>query len=384
MITVEQAIDNEFGRQWVRAQFEARRGVYLALPYIDINDGNLIDGLVFSQIMYWHGPNQETGESRLRRQKDGHYWITKNHKDWFTETRVKNETVRRSLERLTERSLIFYELHGEVGLKTPWLRVNWPEFERRIKIWMEFVGIEVVEKDYQTIINIFKIDGFQPTPLVSDTDPLVPNTPPSVFDTTPLVLNTESNTENTTKSTSENTTDLKDAVGPQAGAPAAKNKPKRKQQNHFSGSTSVGEDAKPPKYSSLEQYLLKALGRNKLTDNMRDQLDRDVPVPDQFGDRHMHPSPNDLFDSDPIFKDFATKKASTMIANGAGASQVIDMLGNYTHPHGWFAYEDLYKRPEQPTSLPEVPFVPEPVPEGAVSSIVFKKAPVILETSDAH
>lgn len=148
-------IPTEFGRTWVASRHEARRGTHVPIAYVDINDGNDYDAKVFAQIMYWHEPNMETGESRLRRKDDGLYWLTKNHADWFAETRIRKATVRKCLSRLQNRDLIVYQLGGDKGNPTPEIRVNWEEFERRMKLWMEHGHNTLGEEDYEKSLMIY-------------------------------------------------------------------------------------------------------------------------------------------------------------------------------------------------------------------------------------
>lgn len=187
-------IPNEFGKAWVASRHEARRGVHTPLAYIDINEGNRFDADVFAQIMYWHEPNQETGESRMKHQRDGYYWLTKNHSDWFAETRIKKETVRKCLDRLHTRKLIVYELHGDAGNVTPWIRVNWEEFERRMKLWIENNHSQLNEKQYNEALSLYHI----PDPMVQDTiPPVISDHTPCDTIPDPMVGNPISNTETT-------------------------------------------------------------------------------------------------------------------------------------------------------------------------------------------
>ncbi len=146
-------IPNEFGRAWVSSQFYNRRGVHTPLAFIDINEGNRDDAYLFAQIMFWHEPNKETGQARISTLHNGHLWLVRKHSDWFKETRMKKETVRACLRRLKERGLIFYELVGKKGQESPYVRVNWNEFERRMKLWMMFDSTTVEEETYQHFVN---------------------------------------------------------------------------------------------------------------------------------------------------------------------------------------------------------------------------------------
>lgn len=125
-------IDNDFAKGWVSNQSSMRRGVFVQTVYIDINDDYLHDAILFAQIMYWHEPDTN-GNTRLRKEIDGHLWIAKNHNEWYAECRVKERMARKSLERIRDRGLIFYELHGFAAEKTPHIRVNWEVFAQKIQ-----------------------------------------------------------------------------------------------------------------------------------------------------------------------------------------------------------------------------------------------------------
>lgn len=217
-------IDNEFARNWIASRHESRRGVFTPLSYIDINEGNRFDADVFAQIMFWHEPNAETNQPRLTRQRDGHLWLVKNHAEWWSETRINKRTIRDCLERLQKRNLIVYEVHGERGLCAPWIRVNWSEFEKRMKLWMEVGVVSLTEKDYQNLwLKRVKITN--DTILKADTPLTFPVIPPDISRHTPLTSavipltgNVISNTETTTETTSETTHREKPIAAPPAAA----------------------------------------------------------------------------------------------------------------------------------------------------------------------
>lgn len=126
-------IDNDFARGYVQSHSNARRGVFVPMTFIDLCDGNMYDAILFSQLMYWHQPSNSTGEAKMQRKHNGHLWVAKNHSDWYQECRIKSATVRKSLNRLKKTGLVIYELHGEKGLKTPFIRINWDVFEDKMK-----------------------------------------------------------------------------------------------------------------------------------------------------------------------------------------------------------------------------------------------------------
>lgn len=159
-------IDNPFAREWVTAQFESRRGVYTPLCYIDINEGNHYDADVFAQIMYWHEP-AKNGDLKLnchRPDSSGveYWWLDKNHRDWLGETRTRRSTVRKSLERLKARRLIVVEVFNtdeQPPQPKPHIRVNWEEFERRMRLWMTHVPrLFANEREYDAFLRLFAVE----------------------------------------------------------------------------------------------------------------------------------------------------------------------------------------------------------------------------------
>jgi len=215
-------IDNEFARNWIASRHESRRGVFTPLSYIDINEGNRFDADVFAQIMFWHEPNMETNQPRLTRQRDGHLWLVKNHAEWWAETRIAKRTVRACLERLQARNLIVYEVHGERGACAPWIRVNWAEFESRMKLWMDSGVVNLTEKDYQNgwLERVKKGKGADMachTPLTRNVIPpdMACHTPLTSH-VTPLTSDVISNTETTTETTSKTTQRGKPLAGAEA------------------------------------------------------------------------------------------------------------------------------------------------------------------------
>jgi len=90
--------------------------------YVDMAD-DLIAGLVLSQIVYWHLPNDK-GQSKLRVQKDGYLWIAKRRTDWYDEIRVSAKQADRALKILEDREIIVTCLHRFDGAPTVHIRIN--------------------------------------------------------------------------------------------------------------------------------------------------------------------------------------------------------------------------------------------------------------------
>lgn len=126
----------QFLEGWLASEEAALDVITVKRIYIDINDGNLHDGLMFSQIMYWHGNSKETGKPRMTITRDGELWLAKSYTDWWDECRINEHTARKSINRIAERQLIVTNLWKFDGAPTVHLRIDWQVFESRVKsIW---------------------------------------------------------------------------------------------------------------------------------------------------------------------------------------------------------------------------------------------------------
>jgi hypothetical protein len=126
------ATDNSFWSGWIKSESQETQSIKIKPIYIDINSGNLTDGVIFSQIMYWHTPN-EKGENRLRVFRNGHFWLAKSYEDWWKECRVPERTARAALTRIEKRGLIEKHVWQFDGKPTIHVRVIVEVFEQAIK-----------------------------------------------------------------------------------------------------------------------------------------------------------------------------------------------------------------------------------------------------------
>jgi hypothetical protein len=86
---------------WERA---SRDTLEVKRLYIDMA-GDLVAGVVLSQIVYWHLPNRD-GQARLQVQREGKRWLAKGRADWWDECRVSPKQADRALDILEARGLI--------------------------------------------------------------------------------------------------------------------------------------------------------------------------------------------------------------------------------------------------------------------------------------
>src|SRR3989304_3811811 len=125
--------------QDIEAQFFAwektsRETIDFKKVYVDIA-GDLVAGLVLSQIIYWHLPDRN-GVTKLRVSHDNHLWIAKKRDEWWDEIRITPRQLDRALAILEGKHpayprptpLIFTALFQFAGAPTKHIRINWEGF----------------------------------------------------------------------------------------------------------------------------------------------------------------------------------------------------------------------------------------------------------------
>jgi len=104
--------------RWERA---SRDTIDFKVCYVDMA-GDLLTGLLLSQIIYWHLPSK-TGGSKLIVERDGYRWLAKMHGSWHDEIRMSRKQVVRALGILKDKGLIETESWRFNGLRTTHIRI---------------------------------------------------------------------------------------------------------------------------------------------------------------------------------------------------------------------------------------------------------------------
>jgi hypothetical protein len=112
--------------EFIAWQAKSHDALGLRRAYIDIG-GDLVTGLVLSQIVYWHLPAR-SGKSRLRVVRNGQKWLVKKRNDWWDEVRVTAKQVDRALKVLRGKGLITTAIHRFDGNPTTHVAVDWQAF----------------------------------------------------------------------------------------------------------------------------------------------------------------------------------------------------------------------------------------------------------------
>jgi hypothetical protein len=104
---------------WERA---SRDTLEVKRTYVDMA-GDLVAGLVLSQIVYWHLPNRE-GKARLRVEREGELWLAKARAEWWDECRISPKQADRALDVLQARGLIEVRLFKFGPAPTKHIRIR--------------------------------------------------------------------------------------------------------------------------------------------------------------------------------------------------------------------------------------------------------------------
>ena len=96
--------------------------------YVDLA-GELVAGILLSQIVYWHLPSKK-GEDKLRVVKDGVTWLAKAREDWWEECRITPRQFDRACTLLEGLGLIVTDVKRFNGSPVKHIRICWEVFLR--------------------------------------------------------------------------------------------------------------------------------------------------------------------------------------------------------------------------------------------------------------
>ena len=99
------------------------RGFWTPLAYIDMADGDVLTGILLSQLVYWHQMVMEHGPTRSTVIRDGYEWICKKRTEWKREIRLTERQIERSIGVLVGLGLVEKRTWQSDGVPTQHLRV---------------------------------------------------------------------------------------------------------------------------------------------------------------------------------------------------------------------------------------------------------------------
>lgn len=90
--------------------------------YIDVA-GDIVSGVLLSQIIFWNLPNQE-GKTKLRVNHEGKLWLAKGREDWWQECRLSSKQFDRSIKILEDKDIVITALKKFNGSPTKHIYLN--------------------------------------------------------------------------------------------------------------------------------------------------------------------------------------------------------------------------------------------------------------------
>lgn len=169
--------------------------------YVDMT-GDLIAGLMLSQIVFWYLPDRQ-GQSKLRVQREGRFWLAKARHEWWDECRITLEQVKRATKLLVEQKLVVTRRFKFAGAPTTHIRINWPIFMQR---WNEIMESYLAPLEWS---DSRQSNGVIPTNPIEDKPPINQReVRRSITETTNTDHRTKKTTETTTTPTGSETRDL--------------------------------------------------------------------------------------------------------------------------------------------------------------------------------
>lgn len=274
--------------------------------YVDIA-GDIVAGLALSEIVFWHLPSSQSGQTKLRVHKVGHLWIARARHEWWERTRITPKQVDRVLTILVDKGLIVKKNFKFNGSPTTHIRIVWETFLEQLQA----VVHQPVPSPY----------GSSATESGKSISPIEEN-PDSPTGELHLAESGESITETTAETTGreENSKGhAPDGTRPPATGNtlehAVRSTARRQNEQstrHREKLSDGGKDLEQgksiedkPEYTPFEVWLLAAChNTKKLTDNQRRLFHRAVTYLDD--ERKAVPSPtvNQAWDSDPAYQVF--------------------------------------------------------------------------------
>lgn len=171
--------------------------------YVDLA-GDLVAGLVLSQIVYWYLPDKN-GQTKLRVSHDGKLWIAKARSEWWDEIRVGPRQFDRAVALLEKKSLVESSLHRFNGSPVKHVRLLWDNLlpglsdtslhppENPYSVDDGLVGNEFVINDQLVTDSLNPFNESVKSLTETTTETQNTNTLPDVAKATPAVVEPASN-----------------------------------------------------------------------------------------------------------------------------------------------------------------------------------------------
>lgn len=286
--------------------------------YVDIT-GDIIAGLMLSEIVYWHIPSRN-GDTKLRIEHNGIQWIAVRRYEWWDRTRINPRQADKALNVLVELGLVAKDVFKFNGDPTTHVALIWEKFLPAIR-----------ERTENPIINPFSPIGENEI-----TNPLKPNHQ-TVITISPNGDNDLTHTLiPVTETTSEITTEIQ-KIRPHVSDERTKRTPPPAPRFPIDVKA-ISEDEEPDE-PEIVIHLNSLFKSSKLTAPMIKRLTEKVSITERALEKPVsaYPSPAELYASDSLFKQFVLYaiKYQKAEAKKVGKSLSRDLLTKHIQGYGW-------------------------------------------------
>lgn len=122
-------------RSFLLWEYASRDTMDLKRCYIDLCGGDILEGLVLSEIIYWHLPAKD-GTAKLRVEHESRMWIAVRRYEWWERARISPRQADRILESLEKSNLITKRVFKFNGDPTTHIALNWDAFLHQLEYWL--------------------------------------------------------------------------------------------------------------------------------------------------------------------------------------------------------------------------------------------------------
>lgn len=103
---------------------QAYRVIGVRVELIRAMEGDVLTGMLLSQIIYWHTPAHD-GSSKLKVQQDGQLWLAKSYKEWHEEIQFSKKQTHRCLMLLESMGIIKLRIFKFNNAPTMHIQIVW-------------------------------------------------------------------------------------------------------------------------------------------------------------------------------------------------------------------------------------------------------------------
>lgn len=146
----------------------SRDTIDLKKIYIDMA-GSLLAGVLLSQIIYWHLPDNN-GKSRLTILRDDHLWLAKKREDWWEECRITANEYDWAVTNLVKKGLVVKRVFKFEGNTVGHLRIDESGFMKSYLSFLTQAPKNCSKKDSAILQNPNREFDKTRNPIYKDTE----------------------------------------------------------------------------------------------------------------------------------------------------------------------------------------------------------------------